>query len=69
MQEHPKTLTPNELADRWRVTEAALRKWRSAGVGPPWFKLGKQTRNAPVRYPLEGVLKFEDPGPFGKRKP
>lgn len=66
--EQPTHLTPNELASRWRVTEAALRKWRSAKVGPPWFKLGHQTRNAPVRYPLEGIEKFERTGVFGSPK-
>jgi hypothetical protein len=67
--QNPQMLTPAELAERWRVSEAALRKWRSTNVGPGWFKLGHQKRNAPVRYPMEGILKFEASGAFGNRKP
>lgn len=67
--DQPTNLTPSELANRWRVTEAALRKWRQSKVGPPWFKLGAKLRNAPVRYPLEGIEKFERAGVFNPPTP
>mgnify|MGYP001291211536 CR=1 FL=1 len=43
------TYTPSELADKLQVAEATLRKWRSEGTGPKFFKLGKKS-NSEVRY-------------------
>lgn len=46
-------LTPQELANRWRVSEAHLANMRSKGNGPDTAKLsgGKSGR---VRYPMHG---------------
>lgn len=62
MQKPFQYLTPCELADRWRVTESALGKWRAAGIGPRFIKFGP--RNAPVRYPMDDILKFERDNTF-----
>lgn len=43
-------INEQELATRWRVSRAFLRKQRSAGSGPKYFKLG-----AAVRYSLADV--------------
>ncbi|MFO1261796.1 MAG: helix-turn-helix domain-containing protein [Rhodoferax sp.] len=34
-----KHLGQKELADRWRVSEASLERWRSEGIGPKFLKL------------------------------
>ena len=47
-------LTPQELADRWKVTVRTLEKWRVTGRGPNWNKL-----EGVVRYPLDSVWRFE----------
>lgn len=66
----PKFLTPCELAERWRVTEGALSKWRNGGIGPCYIKLGHGARNAPVRYPLEEIERLERENSFSPiRKP
>ena len=51
-------LTPKELADRWKVADNTLRKWRVNGTGPAYIKLG-DSRNAEVRYRIEDVEAFE----------
>lgn len=51
-------LTPSELCARWKLANNTLRKWRVAGYGPAYIKLGDY-RNAEVRYRLEDVEKFE----------
>jgi hypothetical protein len=51
-------LTPKELAERLKVTDGTLRKWRIAKVGPKYVKLG-DSRTALVRYKLEDVEAFE----------
>lgn len=51
-------LTPKELAQRWQVANNTLRKWRVAGTGPHYIKLG-DSRNSEVRYRLEDVEAFE----------
>lgn len=35
-------LTTADLAQRYRVAEGTLRYWRSIGVGPAWFSLGRR---------------------------
>jgi hypothetical protein len=47
-------LLQNELADRWRMSERTLERWRWLGVGPRYLKL--QGR---VVYRLEDVLDHE----------
>jgi hypothetical protein len=47
-------LTQRSLADRWNVSEKTLERWRWAGKGPRYLKLG-----ARVVYPLEEVERFE----------
>lgn len=34
-----KHLGQKELADRWRVSEASLERWRTEGIGPKFLKL------------------------------
>lgn len=33
-------VTTDELARRWRVTARTLERWRVAGTGPAWLRLG-----------------------------
>ena len=37
-----KFLTPQQLSERWegRISARTLANWRSAGLGPPFVKLG-----------------------------
>lgn len=51
-------LTPEELADRWRVTVKTLANWRSNGTGPKYLKLGGK-RNTRVMYPETAVHAYE----------
>jgi hypothetical protein len=58
MQEHPPMsptyLTQVELAVRWRISPRTLERWRWAGDGPRFIKIGGL-----VRYRLEDVEGFE----------
>jgi hypothetical protein len=47
-------LTQAELAERWRVSERTLDRWREHGKGPAWMKL-----NGRILYRIEDVLAFE----------
>jgi hypothetical protein len=47
-------LTQLELADRWRLSGRTLEKWRQAGRGPRYLRVGGR-----VLYPLEEVARFE----------
>lgn len=48
-------LTQTQLAERWRVAESTLERWRSEGVGPIYMKiLGR------VRYRLSDITDFEE---------
>ena len=49
-----KHLNQRQLADRWDVSEAALERWRTEGIGPVFLKL--QGR---VLYRVEDVESFE----------
>jgi hypothetical protein len=40
-------LTPEELADRWKINRRTLDNWRSARIGPPYVKLGGRVRYDP----------------------
>jgi len=58
MQEHstmsPTYLTQVELAVRWRISPRTLERWRWAGDGPRFIKIGGL-----VRYRLEDIEVFE----------
>ena len=51
-------LTSKELAERWRLTEQVLRRWRHKKQGPPFTKLGDNDKS-PVRYALADIEKWE----------
>ena len=48
-------LTQRELAERWRISEATLERWRSDGIGPNYLRL--QGR---VLYRLVDVEAYEE---------
>lgn len=47
-------LVQAELAQRWRLSERTLEKWRSTGRGVRWIRLGRR-----VVYRLSDVERFE----------
>lgn len=47
-------MTQTELAERWRIIEATLERWRTEAGGPLFLKLGNQ-----VRYRVRDVEAFE----------
>lgn len=47
-------ITPAELAAELNVTPETLRRWRKAGTGPDWIRVGDRF----VRYPREGVQEW-----------
>ena len=49
-----KLLTPEELAERWKIAVGTLENWRDLGKGPLWLKIGGQ-----ARYRLADVLQYE----------
>ena len=50
----PPYLTQVELAVRWRISPRTLERWRWAGEGPRFIKIGGL-----VRYRLEDIEAFE----------
>jgi hypothetical protein len=50
----PPYLTQVELAARWRISPRTLERWRWAGDGPRFIKIGGL-----VRYRLEDIEGFE----------
>ena len=56
-------MTQTELAERWRLSEATLERWRTESGGPLFLKLGNQ-----VRYRLEDVEAFEEAALRGSTK-
>ena len=48
-------LTQRELAERWRISEATLERWRSEGLGPNYLKL-----QGGVLYRLVDVEAYEE---------
>jgi len=50
-------MTPAEVAHLLNVSEATLEKWRRAGAGPTWTKLG-EGRTSPVRYDPDSVRAY-----------
>lgn len=50
--------TPEELANRWKVSGRAVRKWIAGGAFPNAYKIGLGTKSH-IRVPVEDVLAFE----------
>jgi hypothetical protein len=48
-------LTSRELAERWRLPEQTVRRWRCIGAGPVFTRIGRS-----IRYAIGDVLAFED---------
>lgn len=57
-------MTQTELAERRRISEATLERWRTESGGPLFLKLGNQ-----VRYRLQDVEAFEEAALRGSTKP
>ncbi len=47
-------LTPDELAERWKLHANTLNIWRMNGTGPEYIKVGQS-----VRYPIEAIETYE----------
>ena len=47
-------LTTKELADRWRVTEKSVLKWRKEGKAPPFYTIHNR-----ILYKLADVEELE----------
>jgi excisionase family DNA binding protein len=47
-------LTPDQVAERYQVSEATLKEWRYKGVGPRYMRLGRH-----VRYPATSLEEWE----------
>ena len=56
-------MTQTELAERWRISEATLERWRTEAAGPLFLKLGNQ-----VRYRVQDVEAFEEVALRGSTK-
>lgn len=56
-------MTQTELAERWRISEATLERWRTESNGPVFLKLGNQ-----VRYRVQDVEAFEEVALRGSTK-
>lgn len=50
-----KHLTTNQLAERWHLTPLTLIRWRKAGKGPKWLKVGRR-----ILYPVANVEEYEN---------
>lgn len=48
-------LTPEILAERWKITLSTLSQWRWNGRGPKYVKIGRQ-----ALYRLDDVEQFEE---------
>ena len=48
-------LTTKELADRWRVTEKSVLKWRREGKAPPFYTIHNR-----ILYRLADVEELEE---------
>jgi excisionase family DNA binding protein len=47
-------LTPDQVAERYQVSEATLKEWRYKGTGPEYIRLGRH-----VRYPATALERWE----------
>lgn len=54
--EDRKFLTPHEVAARYngQITARTLANWRSAGISPPFTKVGGR-----ILYPLDELIQWE----------
>jgi len=57
-------LTEQQLAERWRVSQRSLRRWRSTAKLPPHIRIGHPVVGR-VLYRLADVLAFEDRSRWG----
>jgi len=48
-------LTPEELAERWRMSKETLFKWRSQNHGPPYLKIS----GVKVLYKMADIKHYE----------
>ena len=48
-------LTPEVIAQRWKVTTKTLEKWRRRGTGPKYLRVGGQ-----IHYRPKEIELFED---------
>jgi predicted DNA-binding transcriptional regulator AlpA len=53
-------LTDAEVADLLRISQACVRRWRLAGIGPRYVKIG-----ASVRYPADTLRQWLESRPAG----
>ena len=53
---HRDTLTPDQLAARWKMTEKTLANERALGIGPDYIRISARR----VVYPLDAVLAWEE---------
>ena len=51
----PAYLKTSDLVARWQISARTLERWRIAGTGPAWARLGDS-----VRYHRADVLAWED---------
>ncbi len=50
-----KHLGQKQLAERWRISEASLERWRTEGIGPQFLKLPGR-----VLYRMVDIEAFEE---------
>lgn len=50
-------LTTKELAERWKVSESTVRRWRSEGTGPKWMQV---TEDGKALYRMKDILEYEE---------
>jgi predicted site-specific integrase-resolvase len=48
-------MSQSQLAERWRLSESTIERWRTEGKGPVFLKLRGQ-----VRYRYEDIQAFEE---------
>ena len=66
------SLTTEQLAERWGLSPATIKHWRSRHVGPPYLPmppLGTPYGTPRVRYQLHQVLAFEEANHITPIKP
>ena len=51
-------ITPAQLGIRWGIALNTLSRWRAAGVGPAFLRLGDGERPR-IRYRMSDILAYE----------